>query len=118
MTEKARGFGETIGKVTTNVIYIDSNRDGKISRTEILSFITAIALEGIQSFDDIPAAIEELKTEGSAARTAFVEGIKKEFDLINDTVEFLIEDWLEWLEKGITLGERTGKVLRPQNAKV
>ena len=113
--ENARKFGEAIGKLTTGAINLDSNRDGKISTAEIIGFGTTVLVQALGNFQNIPEAIRELRKEGSAARVAFLEGLKNEFDLENDAAEFIIEDWLDWIEKGITLGERTAKVLKPAN---
>lgn len=114
-TNAAR-FGEFLGAAVTNAINVDSNRDGKIQGAEIATLALNILIQGAQVFESVDDAIKELKTGGSAARVAFINGIKFKFDLRDDQVEELIERTISYIEGGITLANDWADLRKPQEA--
>jgi hypothetical protein len=90
-------LGQMLGQLVTKAVTVDSNQDGKISSTELMSFLISLVLELTKNFSQIPLAVKELKSPTNEAHIALVAGIKEKFDIPDDELEALIEDTLEVL---------------------
>lgn len=109
----AQNFGAFVGEAITSFINADTNRDGKLQGSEIAATALAVLIAGVRVFDTFDEAISELRTNGSAARVALIDGLKAKFDLRDDELEFLIEDTISYLEGGVALVERWVALHKP-----
>lgn len=106
------GFlGQLIGAVAS----IDGNGDGKISWVEILNKVQIIGLSALATFPNVNlrVALAQLKAADAQERQQLVAAFAEKFDLANDAAEWLIEDWIFWLEEGFSLFKRTQAMLKP-----
>ncbi len=105
------GFvARTISDVTT----IDKDADGRIENHEILQLGWSRSQDAFGTFRNWgwKEFVEQLRDLDSEERQAQVQLFAKEFDLRNDEVEFLFEDWMRWLDLGASLVGRTRKLLK------
>lgn len=97
----------TLAQLITTATNIDSNKDGKIDTAEMLSIVQIFVMKVISVYGSISEAVNELKDVDSEERTILVKVFNEEFDLKNDVVEELIEEWLVVIDQLITLGSKT-----------
>lgn len=103
-----------VARTITDVVRIDDDQDGRVEGAEILSFSWKRSQDAFATFrgwnlKEFRAQFGDLD-EGE--RKAQIEIFAKAFDLRNDDAEFLIEDWLRWMEQGATLIGRTRRVMQ------
>ena len=97
----------TLAQLITTTTKIDSDKDGKIDTAEMLSTIQFFIMKIVSVYGSISDALTELKDVDSEERKVLVKVFNEEFDLENDVVEGLIEEWLVIIDQLITLGSKT-----------
>lgn len=104
-----------LAQLVSAVANIDGNKDGKISWIEILNKVQVIGLSALATFPQVNlrTALAQLKDVDSGERDILMATFSEKFDLTNDQAEWLIEDWIKWLEEGFTLFKRTKTFLQP-----
>jgi hypothetical protein len=107
--DNARILSGFIGKVVTAVSTIDANQDGKITALEILNKLQVIAFDAFVTLPgmSVKRAIAELRDANNEERQQLLLAFAEKFQLNNVEAEWLLEDWLFWLEEGFTLYTRT-----------
>lgn len=113
--DQAKIVSGFLGQLITAVVNIDGNGDGKISWIEILNKVQVIGLNALAIFPTINlrVALAQLKDADAQEREQLIAAFSEKFDLTNDAAEWLIEDWIFWLEEGFTLFKRTQAMLKP-----
>lgn len=98
-------------KVLANLISslsnADSNNDGKFDSAEIFAIVQIFIMKLITVYGSISEALVELKDVDSTERKELIKLFNQEFNLQNDLVEELIEEWLVVIEQLVTLGTKT-----------
>lgn len=107
--DNARILAGFLGKIVTAVSTIDANRDGKITALEILNKLQVIAFDAFVTLPGISVkkAIAELRDANNEERQQLLLAFAEKFQLNNVEAEWLLEDWIFWLEQGYTLYVRT-----------
>jgi hypothetical protein len=110
--DNARILSAFLGKVVTAVSTIDANRDGKITALEVLNKLQVIAFEAFVTLPgmSLKTALAELRDANNDERQQLLLAFAEKFQLNNVEAEWLLEDWLFWLEEGITLAARTKRL--------
>ena len=107
--DNAKVVSGFLGQLVSAVANVDANKDGKISLLEILAKAQVIAFAAISQLSGISlkAALAELKDLNSDERQRLIANFASTFELANRDAEWLVEDWLFWLEEGFSLFGRT-----------
>lgn len=113
--DQAKIVSGFLGQLVTAVANIDSNGDGKISWVEILNKVQVIGLSALAIFPNVNlrVALAQLKDADAGERDQLIGAFSEKFDLSNDQAEWIIEDWINWLEDGFTLFKRTQATFKP-----
>lgn len=103
-----------LARFITRLVTIDGNQNGRVEGMEILQFAQQVGFDAFGVFQGFrfPEFWEQLKNADKAERAKLIDTFAKEFDLPNDEVEWLIEDWLRFLDQGAHMVTRTQKLLR------
>lgn len=88
--------GETVG----DILGIDTNKDGKVSRPEVVGLIMPLSVRLFTTFPkiDFQLLLEEVRTSDTEARQAAIDVVKQKFEIDNKELELLIEDVIDFLE--------------------
>jgi hypothetical protein len=102
----------------SNLLQIDSNKDGRIQWLEALNMIQVTAFDIFKefvgfNFQEFKAQMRDIDPE---ERKVLIEVLKDNFRLSDIEAELLLESWLDWLEHGVTMYERTARYLRERRA--
>jgi hypothetical protein len=92
--EKLTPTLRTLAQLITSATKIDANKDSKVDTAEIFGFVQIIVMKVVSIYGSIPAALAELQDVDSAERKELIKVFKEEFDLADDALETLIEDWI------------------------
>lgn len=113
--DQAKIVSGFLGQLVTAVANIDGNGDGKISWIEILNKVQVIGLSALSIFPNVNlrVALAQLKDADAGERDQLIAAFSEKFDLSNDQAEWIIEDWIKWLEDGFTLFKRTQATFKP-----
>lgn len=112
--DKATKLVETLAKVASLAASIDRNQDGKIDLNETITVVQAFILEGINVFGDFNEGLNQLRNADSEAMKTLVEAFKVKFDLPNDDLESLIEDWISVVLEVVDIVQYTSKYLKQE----
>jgi hypothetical protein len=106
------------GRLVTTVVNIDEDGDGKVEGSEILKAAQNIGFDAFAVFRgfNLGEVKAELKDLDPTERQQLIDVFAKEFDLSNDEAEYLIEDWIEWLNRGTVLISRTRAMTKKEVA--
>ena len=101
-----------LARTINRVVRIDEDQDGDVEGGEILKTVQNVGFDAFATFRGFSWPEFKLQTSDVDAveRQQLVEAFAQEFDLPNDQAEYLIEDYLEWLNRGSVLIERTRKL--------
>jgi hypothetical protein len=105
-----------VGTIIAAGVDIDTNNDGKVSQTEWFTFGNVVLTRVLSNFNNAGVAFKALKTPTPAMRQAIVESFSEGFSIENKEAEGLVEDWLNWINQGVRLGERTSAFFRQKRA--
>ena len=105
--ESATKIAEAFGNLVTATTNIDTNKDGKLQTNEVLTYAGNLSLLVIQNYGYFPAGLKEIGQANGEQRAALIAAFATKFDLTNDEAEFVIEDWLNYLNAGSLLVRRT-----------
>jgi len=107
--ENVSPVAEFLGTFVSSIATIDKNKDGKISTLEILNTTQMVAIQGfgISSQVDWKEFREELKDLDPEEVKLVVSHYADTFDLENDQLEWLIEDYLRVLGDFYSVVNRT-----------
>jgi hypothetical protein len=102
-----------LAEMVSALIGIDSDKNGAISLAEALNALQIIGLRAVTTFVgfDMKEFKEQLRDIDPQERKQLVDAFAAKFTLGNLEAEILVEDWLRWLEQGITNIERTKRLL-------
>lgn len=102
-----------LAEAVSALIQIDGNRDGAISLAEALNALQIIGLRAVTTFVgfDMKEFRAQIADIDPAERLQLIETFAAKFTLSNVEAEILVEDWLRWLEQGITNIERTKRLI-------
>lgn len=114
--DKAKSLVETLAKVASTAASIDKNKDGKIDLNETITVVQAFIVEGINVFGDFKEGLDQLRGATAEDMKVLVDAFKVKFDLENDEIEELIEDWISLVIEVIDTIQYTAKFLKPENA--
>ncbi|HMP13447.1 MAG TPA: hypothetical protein PKD70_06190 [Saprospiraceae bacterium] len=97
----------------SNLLQIDSNKDGRIQWLEALNMIQVTAFDAFKEFVGFNFAEfkAQLKDIDQTERRVLIDAFKENFRLSEIEAELLLETWLDLLEHGVTLYERTARYL-------
>lgn len=113
-TEKLKGVVATLAQLITSAIKADVNKDGKIDTVEIFSIVQFFVVKVVSIYGSFDQALSELKELDNTERAELVQVFNSNFDLDNDQVEQLLEEWLVVVDKAITLSTKTAALLKPK----
>jgi acetylglutamate kinase len=107
-----------LAEAVSAIINIDSDKNGAISLAEALNALQIIGLRAVTTFVgfDMKEFREQLRDIDAQERKQLVEAFASKFTLGNLEAEILVEDWLRWLEHGITNIERTKRLIAAKKA--
>lgn len=110
--DKATKLVETLAKVASIAAAIDKNKDGKIDLNETITAVQAFIVEGINVFGDFNEGLNQLRDASGDDMKVLVEAFKAKFDLDNDDLESLIEDWISVVIEVVDIVKYTSKYLK------
>lgn len=110
--DKATKLVETLAKVASTAAAADKNKDGKIDLNETITLVQAFIVEGINVFGDFKEGLDQLRSASGDDMKVLVEAFKTKFDLDNDDLESLIEDWISVVIEVVDIIQYTGKYLK------
>lgn len=113
-TEKLKGVVATLAQLITSAIKADVNKDGKIDTVEIFSIVQFFVVKVVSIYGSFDQALLELKELDNTERAELIAVFNSNFDLDNDQVEQLLEEWLVVIDKAITLSTKTAAFLKPK----
>lgn len=113
-TEKLKGVVATLAQLITSAIKADVNKDGKIDTVEIFSIVQFFVVKVVSIYGSFDQALLELKELDNTERAELIAVFNSNFDLDNDQVEQLLEEWLVVVDKAITLSTKTAALLKPK----
>lgn len=113
-TEKLKGVVATLAQLITSAIKVDTNKDGKIDTVEIFAIVQLFVVKIVSVYGSLDQALLELKDLTNEERAELVSVFNSNFDLENDQVEQLLEEWLVTIDKAITLSTKTAALLKPK----
>lgn len=107
-----------LAEAVSALINIDADKNGAVSLAEALNSLQIIALRAVTTFVgfDMAEFRAQLKDIDPQERKDLVETFAAKFKLPNVEAEILVEDWLRWLEQGITNIERTKRLISAKRA--
>lgn len=103
-----------IGRLITALLHIDEDQDNKVEGMEILQFAQTVGFDAFATFRDftLPDFIAQLRDLDATERKEAIELFAADFKARNQEMEWLIEDWLRYLENGAVLVERSKTLLK------
>lgn len=109
-TNPASPVAGFVGELITGLATLDANRDKKITWLEMINKVQLIGFKALSTFSGFDLAefkegIAELY-QNTSARKELIEAFIQTFELTNREAEYLLEDFLRWLEQGVTLYNR------------
>ena len=98
-----------LSTLVTRSVAIDSNKDGIIQFMEWLNLLQVTAIDAFKQFVgfDFKEFALQLRDIDPAERKELLDVFKTNFQLNDTEAEFLLEMWLDWLERGVSLYEFT-----------
>lgn len=113
-TEKLSGVVRTLAQLITSAIKVDANKDGKIDTVEIFAIVQFFVVKVVSVYGSFDQALLELKDLTHEERAELIQVFNSEFDLENDQVEKLLEEWLVIIDQAITISSKTAALLKPK----
>jgi hypothetical protein len=83
------------------------NGNGIVDTSEIFGIVQVLVFKVIAIYGTLPAALAELKDVDSVERAELVKVFNENFDLSDDVVESLLEEWFVLIDQVITLSSKT-----------
>lgn len=102
-----------LAEVVSALLGIDADRNGAISFAEALNSIQIIGLRAVTTFVgfDMKEFRAQLKDLDPEERRQLIAAFAEKFRLADVEAEILVEDWLSWIEQGITNVQRTKRLI-------
>jgi hypothetical protein len=102
-----------LAEVVSALLGIDGDRNGAISFAEALNSIQIIGLRAVTTFVgfDMKEFRAQLKDLGPEERRQLIAAFAEKFRLADMEAEILVEDWLAWIEQGVTNVQRTKRLI-------
>ena len=113
-TEKLTGVVRVLSQLLTSAVKVDTNKDGKIDAVEIFSIVQFFVVKVVSIYGTFDQAIAELKELSHEERAELIKVFNDEFDLPNDQLEQILEEWLTIIDKAVTLSSKTAALLKPK----
>lgn len=113
-TEKLKGVVATLAQLITSAIKADVNKDGKIDTIEIFSIVQFFVVKVVTIYGTFDQALLELKDLTHEERAELIKVFNDEFDLPNEQLEQILEEWLVIVDKAVTLSSKTATFLKPK----
>lgn len=109
-----------LAETVSALINIDTDRNGAISIAEALNAIQIIGLRAVTTFVgfNMSEFREQLKDIDPQERKQLIDAFASKFTLGNLEAEILVEDWLRWVEQGVTNIERTKRLIATSRPKL
>lgn len=98
---------KVLAQLISSISSADSNQDGKIDAAEMFGIVQVFVMKLITIYGSLSEAMTELKDLDSQERKELIAAFNEAFDLKNDVVEELIEEWLVVIDQVSTLGVKT-----------
>jgi acetylglutamate kinase len=100
------------------LINIDADKNGAVSLAEALNALQIIGLRAVTTFVgfDMKDFKDQLRDIDAQERKQLIEAFASKFTLPNLEAEILVEDWLRWVEQGVTNIERTKRIIAQKAA--
>lgn len=107
-----------LAEVVSALIGIDTDKNGAVSLAEALNSLQIIGLRAVTTFVGFNLAEfrDQIKDIDPQERRQLIEAFSQKFTLSNVEAEILVEDWLRWLEQGISNVERTKRLIAAKAA--
>jgi hypothetical protein len=105
--EKLKPAVKHLAQLISSSTQIDVNGNGKIDTAEIFGIVQVLVFKVISIYGTLPDALNELKNVDSAERTELIKLFNEEFDLKNDVVESILEEWFLLIDQAVTLSVKT-----------
>ena len=89
-----------IGETVSDILSADTNRDGKVSRAEIIALVMPLSMRLFTTIPKLnfPELLAEIRTSNTEARQAAIDTVKLKFDIPNDELEMVVEEIIDFLE--------------------
>jgi acetylglutamate kinase len=102
-----------LAEAVSALINIDADKNGAVSLAEALNALQIIGLRAVTTFVgfDMKDFKDQLRDIDAQERKQLIEAFASKFTLSNLEAEILVEDWLRWLEQGVTNIERTKRII-------
>jgi len=107
--EKLKPTIQHLAQLISAFTKVDVNGNGKIDTAEIFGIVQVLVFKVISIYGTLPDALAELKDVNSAERTELIKLFNEEFDLADDVLESLLEEWFLIIDQVITLSTKTVK---------
>lgn len=105
--EKLKPTIKVLAQLISSVSSADANQDGKIDAAETFSIVQVFVMKLISVYGSLSGALAELKDLDAQERKELITAFNEAFDLTDDVVEELIEEWLVTIDQVATLGAKT-----------
>ena len=86
---------------------VDVNGNGVVDTSEIFGIVQVLVFKVIAIYGTLPAALAELKDVDSLERAELVKVFNENFELSDDVIESLLEEWFVLIDQVITLSSKT-----------
>lgn len=102
-----------LAEVVSALLGIDGDKNGAISFAEALNSIQIIGLRAVTTFVgfDMKEFRAQLKDLDPEERRQLIAAFAEKFRLADVEAEILVEDWLAWIEQGVTNVQRTKRLI-------
>lgn len=113
-TEKLTGIVRVLAQLLTSAVKVDTNKDGKVDAVEIFSIVQFFVVKVVSIYGTFDQALLELKDLTHEERAELIKVFNDEFDLPNEQLEQILEEWLVIIDKAVTLSSKTATFLKPK----
>jgi hypothetical protein len=105
--EKLKPAIQHLAQLISASTKVDVNGNGIVDTSEIFGIVQVLVFKVIAIYGTLPAALAELKDVDSVERAELVKVFNENFDLSDDVVESLLEEWFVLIDQVITLSSKT-----------
>lgn len=105
--EKLKPTIKVLAQLISSVSSVDANQDGKIDAAETFGIVQVFVMKLISVYGSLGEALVELKDVDSQERKELILAFNEAFNLTDDVVEELIEEWLVTIDQVVSLGTKT-----------
>lgn len=107
--EKLKPAIQHLAQLISASTKVDVNGDGIVDTAEIFGIVQVLVFKVIAIYGTLPDALAELKDVNSSERAELVKLFNEDFDLADDVIEGLLEEWFVIIDQVITLSTKTVK---------